>query len=189
MDIAIAGFMAAMVHDNIQVARSLFEQSLVEFQELHEPYWEARCDDMLGRTLEALGELKPSQRILRKLELTRKAGERDNLADALFINSIWHYTYNRIDEATKYAEEADLLWKQIGTHVNSASITYALIAWSNGEYERARSYYVDMRDRFGWQGEKHLRSGTIACLGKLALEQGDLAQAQSIAPNRPNLNC
>jgi tetratricopeptide (TPR) repeat protein len=96
----------------------------------------------------------------------------------LYIISIWHYTNNRIDEARKFAEEADLMWKQIGAYVNSASITFALIAWSNGDYERARSYYEEMRDRLGWQGEKHMRSGTMACLGKLALEQGDLAQAQ-----------
>lgn len=180
-DIAIARFMVALVHyqrEDYQAALPLAERSLIEFQELHDANWEARAYDIYGRALIVLGGLTSSERLLRKLELTRKAGERNHLADALYIISIWHYTNNRIDEARKFAEEADLMWKQIGAYVNSASITFALIAWSNGEYERAISYYEDMRDRLGWQGEKHMRSGTIACLGKLAMEQGDLAQAQ-----------
>jgi tetratricopeptide (TPR) repeat protein len=180
-EIAIARFMVALVYyqsEDNQTALPLAEQSLIEFQELHDAYWEARAYDIYDRALEGLGRLKTGERILRKLELTRKAGERNNLADALFIASIWHFAYNRIDEARKFAEEADLMWKQIGAYVNSASMTFALIAWSSGDYDRARSYYEEMRDRLGWQGEKHLRAGTIACLGKLAMEQGDLTQAQ-----------
>jgi tetratricopeptide (TPR) repeat protein len=173
--------MVAVVHyqsENNQTALPLAERSLIEFQELHDAYWEARAQDIYDRALSGLGRVKSSERILRKLELTRKAGERNHLADALFIMSIWHFGYNRIDEARKFAEEADLMWKQIGVDVNSASMTFALIAWSNGDYERTRSYYEEMRDRLGWQGEKHQRAGAIACLGKLAMEQGDLTQAQ-----------
>ena len=175
-DTAIARLMVALVYyqseDNLS-ARPLAERSLIEFQELHDAYWEARAYDIYARAL----TLRSSERLLRKLELTRKAGERNHLADALYIISIWHYTNNRMDEARKFAEEADLMWKQIGVHINSASVTFALLAWSNGDYERARAYYEEMRDRLGWQGEKHQRAGTIACLGKLAMEQGDLTQA------------
>jgi tetratricopeptide (TPR) repeat protein len=165
-------------NENNQVARALTEQSMLEFQQLQDAYWEARAYDIYGRSLTALGELQPSERIMRKYELARKAGERNHLADALFMISIWHYTYNRFDEAQKYAAEADLLWKQTGVQVNSSSMTFALIAWSNGDYERAKVLYAGMRDRFGWQGERYMRSGMVACLGKLAMEEGDLVQAQ-----------
>jgi tetratricopeptide (TPR) repeat protein len=180
-DLAIARFMVSLVHyqkEKHKIARPLVEQSLKDFQELQDSYWEALCCDILGRVLTNPGELKPSQRILRKLEAARIAGERNQLADALFIVSIWHYTYNRIEEAKICAEEADMLWGQIGMQINSASMTFALIAWSNGDYERAISYYEDLRDFFGWQGAKHMRSMTISCLGNLALEQGDLVKAQ-----------
>ena len=103
---------------------------------------------MLGRILVHLGELKPSERITRRLKPARKAGERIQLPDALFVYSIWHFTYGRMDEARKCAEEADMLWKEIGSNVNSTSLVYALIAWSNGDYARARSYYAGMRERF-----------------------------------------
>ena len=180
-EIATVRFMIALLqyqNENDQAARPLAEQSMLEFQELQDAYWEARAYDIYGRALTGLGELRHSERVLRKLELTRKAGERNHLADALFIVSIWHYIYNRIDNARKCAEGADLLWKQIGVQINFASMTFALIAWSNGDYDRAKSYYIELEEQFGWQGEKHMRSGMIACLGKIALEQGDLDLAQ-----------
>jgi len=181
-DIAIARYYVAFVgylSDDNQDARPLAEQSLIEFQELQDPFWESRSYDVFGRIRVNLGEIKPSERILHKLELNRKAGERSNLADALFIYSVWHYTNDRIDEARKYAEEANTLWKQIGLNINSTSLVFALIAWSNGEYELAKSYYIEMRDDLGVLGEKSQRSGVVSALGLLAIEEGNLHQAQT----------
>jgi len=182
MDIAIAKFYVAFIHyqdDNNLYARTFAEQSLIEFQELHDPFWESRSYDIFGRIRVNLGEIKPSERILHKLELNRKAGERSNLGDALFIYSVWHYTNDRIDEARKYAEEADVLWKRIGLNPNSTSLVFALIAWSKGEYELAKSYYMEMRDYFGVLGEKFQRAGVVSALGLLEMAKGNLSQAQA----------
>jgi predicted ATPase/class 3 adenylate cyclase len=182
MDIAIAKYYVAFIHyqnDNNLYARPFAEQSLIEFQDLHDPFWESRSYDIFGRIRVNLGEIKPSERILHKLELNRKAEERSNLGDALFIYSVWHYTNDRIDEARKYAEEADVLWKQIGLTPNSTSLVFALIAWSNGEYELAKSYYMEMRDYFGVLGEKSQRAGVVSALGLLEMEAGNLSQAQA----------
>lgn len=180
-DIAIAGFFKGFVlyrcgDDNS--ARLLMENSFGTFKELDDPFWESWSYNMLGRILVHLGELKPSERITRRLKPARKAGERIQLADALFVYSIWHFTYGRMDEARKCAEEADMLWKEIGSNVNSTSLVYALIAWSNGDYARARSYYAGMRERFDLLGEKNMRSTLTASLGLLAMEEGNLIHAQ-----------
>ena len=182
MDIAIARFYVAFIgylrYDN-QYARPLAEQSLVDFQELHDPFWVSRSYDIYGRIRVGLGEIKSSERILHKLELNRKAGERSNLGDALFIYAIWHYTYDRLDEARKYAEEADVLWKQIGLSPNSTALVFALIAWSNGQYELAKTYYLELRDRYEVLGDKSQRMSAVSALGALEIEGGNLSQAQT----------
>ena len=87
--------------------------------------------------------------------------------------------YERIDEARKFAEEADVLWKQIGLNPNATSLVFALIAWSNGEYERAKAYYCEMRDRYGIVGQKSQRASAISALGLLEMEEGHLSKAQT----------
>lgn len=72
-----------------------------------------------------------------------------------------------------------MLWKQIGLNPNSTSLVFALIAWSNGEYELAKTYYLEMRDHYGVLGEKSQRAGIVAALGLLEMEQGNLSQAQA----------
>jgi predicted ATPase/class 3 adenylate cyclase len=182
MDIAIARYYVAFIrfqsYDN-QNARSLAEQSLLDFQELHDPFWESRSYDIYGRIRAGLGEIKASERILHKLELNRKAGERSNLGDALFIYAIWHYIYERMDEARKYAEEANVIWKQVGIYPNATFLVFALLAWSNGEYERAKAYYTEMCDHYRVVGEKSQRTSAISALGLLEMEQGHLSQAQT----------
>jgi tetratricopeptide (TPR) repeat protein len=182
MDIAIARFYVAFIsfqnYDN-QYARPLAEQSLADFQELQDPFWVSRSYDLYGRIRVGLGEIKSSERILHKLELNRKAGERSNLGDALYIYAIWHYTYDRIDEARKYAEEAAVIWEQIGLNPNDTSLVFALIAWSNGEYELAKRYYIETLDRCEVLGEKSQRPSALSALGLLEMEEGNLSRAQT----------
>jgi predicted ATPase/class 3 adenylate cyclase len=160
-------------------ALSLFQRSLAEFRELNDPYWESYCYGWLSDILVAQGKLKRAERNWKNLELARKAGEGLNLAEALWDYSYSLFSSNQVDEARKHARAADDLCKQIGSTRNTASFFFAELAWLNGVYEKARSIYIDMQERLGLLGEKNLRSAVIADLGVLALEQGDIKQAQA----------
>jgi predicted ATPase/DNA-binding XRE family transcriptional regulator len=181
-DIAIARFFVGYAfsrYENYGKGYPLIKQSLAEFRELNDPYWELKSFMWLGDILVNHGELKHSERITQNLALARKAGEKLNLAQALSDYSYRLYTLNRINDAKKYAEEADILLKQIGSRVSLSSMLFAEIAWLEGNYKEAKSYYVELYERFGLIGEKNQRSAMIASLGLLALEQGDLDQAQA----------
>jgi tetratricopeptide (TPR) repeat protein len=160
-------------------ALPLLEQSLTEFQELNELYWELQSYRLLSDILVDHGELKSTEKTLQDLELARKAGERLSFANALLNYSYMLFDFNRIDEARGYAEEADILFHQIGSNMSSTSFLFARIARVNGDYEEAKSFYIEMKERFGLLGEKSLRTGMILELGFLALEQGDLDPAHA----------
>ena len=181
-DTAIARFyvgFALMRHGDDDHARPLMKQSLAEFRELHDPYWEAYSYRYLSEILLDRDELKYTESALQNLELARRAGERLNLAQALSDYAYWLDTFNRVAEARKYAEEADMLFKQIGSNTSTTSFLFAEIAWLNSDYKEARSYYKEMQERFGLIGEKNVKSAMVANLGLLALEEGDLNQAQA----------
>jgi tetratricopeptide (TPR) repeat protein len=181
-DIAIARFEVARVlyrRLDYENAFPLFEQSYAEFRELHDAYWEAYSYRWASRILVAQGKLSEAERNLQNLALARKAGERLNLADALVGYAHSLYSSNQIDEAQKYVQEADLLFKQISPNINQTSFLFAELAWSKGDYEEAKRHYMEMQERFGLIGEKNLRSHMIANLGLLTMEQGNLDQAQA----------
>ena len=186
-DIAIARYEVALVLDRneqYENALLLMEQSHAEFQEINDPYWQLNAYWWLCNNLERQGKLKVSERIIRILNLARVVGERISLATALWLYSEWLYDSNRLDEAMKYAMEADVLFKQIGSNTigsntSVASFFFAEITWLNGNYKEAESFYMEMQERYGLLGEKETRSIMIASLGLLAMEQSNLDQAQA----------
>ena len=181
-DISIARFYLGYSlnrHGGNKEAHPLVEQSFADFRELNDSYWQAYSYQVLSKILEIQGKLKFTDRIVQSLALAQKAGERLVLAEALWDYSTWLYVFNNLDEAIKYAKEVDLTLKQIGSSGSIASNLFAEIAWMKGEYQQATSYYLEIEERFRLLGEKNLRSIALANLGLLAIEQGDLDQAQA----------
>lgn len=174
-DIAIARFCVGnalrLRGGDDELAHSLLEQSFAEFQALDEPFWQTQAFIYLS---------SPSQaKVRRRLELARAAGERLSLADALADYAEWLLRINRIQEATNYAEESDRLYKQIGSSNTSVNpLLFAEIAWSNGDFEKARSLYMELQERFSLLGERFWKARCMENLGRLAMEEGNLHEAQ-----------
>jgi non-specific serine/threonine protein kinase len=182
LNLAIARFYVGRVlswHNNDDEARLLIEQSLSEFRALKHPYWEAYSYSELSKIFVAQGSLKEAERNLQNLQLARKAGERSQLAQVLVSCAYSVYSAKQVDEARKYAEEAEILGKQLGFSLNNASFFFAELAWISGDYERAKSLYMHIQEHSGLLGEKNLRSAAIADLGIMTLEQGDIEKAQA----------
>jgi tetratricopeptide (TPR) repeat protein len=112
------------------------------------------------------------------LELARNAGEQTNLDDALSQYAYWLFRMNQIDEAKKYVDESERLFKEIGAKQSLNPFLFAELAWNNGDYQQAKSIYLELHQRFSLLGEKGFRSSSAGKLGLLAMEEGDLAQAQ-----------
>jgi tetratricopeptide (TPR) repeat protein len=181
-DIAIAKFFLAAAllgrQENGDPGRALLEQSFAEFQELNEPFWQARVFQALGYFLPMPAGSNYQDRLLWSIELARKAGERLVLADALLEYADWLVRANQINEAKKRVEESDRLYRQIGSENTSLSpFLFAEIAWSNGNTRKARSIYMELEQRFRLLGAQGFRSGCIGMLGLLAMEEGDLERA------------
>jgi non-specific serine/threonine protein kinase len=181
-DLAIARYTVANTlyrRGEDEKALPLFEQSHAELQGLDNLYWQLNSYKWLSQILVRQGKLKFSEKTIQALDLARKGGERLNLADALQQYSEWLYGLNRLDEATQYAQDADVLFKQIGSNMSTTSFLFAELAWLKGNYKEAESYYMEMQQRFGLIGEKNQRSAMVASLGLLAMEQSGIEQAQS----------
>ncbi len=180
-DIAISRFIAglALTQRDDEHACLLMKQSLVEFRELNDPYWEAYSNRCLSYILQIQDKIKSSENTRQSLELARKAGERLNLAKALEDYSEWHFYSNRVNESKRYLEEADILFKQIGSNTSRTSFSLAEIAWLNGDYQEARSLFMELQESLRLLGGKFFRSMVIASLGQLAMEEGNLNQSQA----------
>ena len=179
-DIAIARFYAGFALERLgdpERGIPLMEQSLADFQEIKDLYWEATAFRWLGHTLVSQGRLKEEERIVRHLELARQAGERRNLATALLNRAFQLYQAGQLDEAEKYAEEATSLLNQIRSDIYEDKFVFAAIAWLKGDYKKAKAIYMDIQAHLGLLGEKNTRAAAIALLGSIALEEGDFGQA------------
>lgn len=180
-EIAIARFMNGCYLDRREdhsTAFSIFEESFARFKELNDPYWTAVSHKWLSSILVIKGNCDFAEIAMQGVELARKAGERKHLGETLFELSYWHFRHNRLDEAVKVTREADLLLKEIGSALNTASMLYAEMAWAADNYEEAERLYMDIQERLGLIGEKNLRSAVVACLGILTMERGNVDQAQ-----------
>ncbi len=181
LDIAIARFHLGQSYSRLNDGDKgfpLMEQSFKEIRDLNAPFWAAYFYRYLGFNPQHLGELKEDEWRLRNLELARKAGERQLLATLLYDLSDTFYKSARLDESLKYAQEADILFKQVGSTFNLAPFTFANIAWLEGDLDRAESLYVEMREQLGLLGEKNIGIMAAGYLGMLAMERGNLDQAR-----------
>jgi predicted ATPase/class 3 adenylate cyclase/tetratricopeptide (TPR) repeat protein len=181
-DIAIARFYAGWAlnrQGDDDRAIQLMTQSLTDFREINDFYWESVTYRWLGNMLVIRGDIEYEEKVYRHLELARKAGEKNNLAEALLKRALQLYEFNHLDEAKKYAEEAKMLFNQIGENVNESGRFFAQIAWLEGDYEKARAILMELQERFRLLGDRNIRSLVIADLGFLALEEGDLYQAHT----------
>lgn len=118
------------------------------------------------------------EKVYRDVELARAAGERLDLARALLALGFYEFAIDQPEEASKYAEEAGDLLKQIGSYTYDPQYLFAAMAWRNGEYQEAKAIYMDIQTHLGLLGEKNNRSAAVGLLGSLALDEGDFGQAQ-----------
>jgi tetratricopeptide (TPR) repeat protein len=160
-------------------ALSSFEQSFADFKELNDPYWTAVANSWLRPILAVKDNHDLTELVMQDVELARKVGEREHLGETLQEFSFWHFRNNRLDEAEKYAREADRLLKEIGSTMNLASSFYADMAWVNGKFQEAALIYNEIQERLGILGEKNIRSSVIGLLGLVTMESGNLDQAQA----------
>jgi tetratricopeptide (TPR) repeat protein len=174
----LAGALLARDEDN-DPARCLLEQSFAEFQELNEPFWQARVFITLGYFLATPAKPNYDDLLLRSIQLARKAEERLTLADALSEYADWLFRNNHVNEAEKYVEESEMLYKLIGSENTSFNpFLFAEISWSRGDYQKAKSIYLELEQRFSLLGHESFKSGCSGKLGILAMEQGDLNLAR-----------
>jgi predicted ATPase/DNA-binding XRE family transcriptional regulator len=183
-DIAIARFYVAQAlslsAEYDDKAYSLMEQSFTEFQALDELFWQARSFPYFSYLLGNLAKQTFRDLFFIALELARKAGERVSLGDTLSYYADWLFGNNQLDEARQYAEESDRLYKEIGTENSSINpLTFAGIAWVKGDLQGARLLYIETQERFTLIGTKAFSARCSTNLGLLAMEEGDLPQAQA----------
>jgi predicted ATPase/DNA-binding XRE family transcriptional regulator len=183
-DIAIAMYLVGnaliLNHTEDNRARSLLERSFAELQALNEPFWELSVYHELGVVLARDGKVKFRDLHLKSLELARKAGERLALAEALLSYANWLLRDNRLDEAREHAEEANRLYKQIDpTHSRKNFYVLARIAWVDGDYQKAKSFYKEMLDHVSLLGQRIWTYVCLANLGLLAMEEQDLSGGQA----------
>jgi tetratricopeptide (TPR) repeat protein len=155
------------------------EQSFSDFRELHDLFWQARSYARLGFLLARQAKLDFREVCLKSLELARAAGERLTLADALTDYADWLVRNNQADKAREVVKESDQLYKELGSEnidVNSALL--AEIAWMEGDTQKSRSLFMELRERCNMFGETSHTTLCTANLGLLALEEGELRQAQ-----------
>jgi predicted ATPase/class 3 adenylate cyclase len=158
--------------------RELMEQSQMKFDTLNDPFWKAYSYYELNGVLRTLGESELDESGLQTVDLARKVGERLLLADTLIGYAEKLYLSNRLDESLKYTQEADMLYKQVGSDHNPTSFRLAFIAWLNKDYKQATSLFAELQERLGTLGEKFTRNALSGYLGELELEQDNLDQAR-----------
>jgi tetratricopeptide (TPR) repeat protein len=152
-------------------------QSLTDFRERNDFYWESVTYRWLSNILAMHGMIKMEERVDHHLQLARKAGERKNLAEALRNKAFQLYVYNHLNEARKYAEEANKLFTEIGVDFDYSKILFVYFAWLESDYEKAKWILMDMRERYKTSGEKNWGLIVSSELGLVALEEKDFAHA------------
>ena len=181
-DLAIARLRVGEVFQNQEDnmnACLLLSQSLADFRDLQDLYWEAYTYSTLSYILVQRGEMSRLERAAQNLALARKAGERLHLAEVLFNHAAWAWTSHEIDKAEAYLRESEMLNEQLGYRANKGDYYQAVIAHFNMNYQRAKLLYKKVIDQINLLGERAMKSLVIAHLGILEREQGNYQQAKS----------
>ena len=181
-DLAIARLFVGMAFhrlDDKDKARPLLEQSLAEFRDLGDLYWEAYTQPSLSSLLVTKGERSPNENNAQDLELARKVGERLLLASVLARLALWARRNHRMDEAQAYLEESARLNGQVGNQAHGVFIQLGEIAHSREDYQQAKIMYTKTLEQLELIGEKYVKSFALADLGILARDEGDFQLAES----------
>ena len=182
-DIAIARYYAGTAlmlsrRDDIKASR-LVEQSFADFRELNDSFWVARTYISVGTLLGRQNKIKWSEYYSKMIDLARGTGDRLFLADALAGQVDSLLDAGQVDKALENLEESDRLYKQLGAKSNSLNLLFfAEIARDQGDYTKAKSLLKEMQERLRLQGEIFFREMCLTNLGRLAMEEGDLDEAQ-----------
>ncbi|HEX5836535.1 MAG TPA: helix-turn-helix domain-containing protein [Anaerolineales bacterium] len=160
-------------------AVAMIEESLANFQELNDIFWQAQVFPILTQFLAGQGNRNWADVLSKSVELGRAAGERLTLAEASSDLARFLFDSNQVGAARQYAEESDQLYEQIGAGKASLnSQLFAQIAWLSGEYAKARALYLELQERCRFLGDRYMMVKCQGNLGILAMEEGHLAQAQ-----------
>jgi predicted ATPase/class 3 adenylate cyclase len=184
--IAIARFYTGWAcerQDEPERAISLFEQSLKEFQELQDAYWETVAYRWLAGIFVKRGDISAEEKIDHQLELARRAGERMELADALLNRARQHFWLSHFGEASRYVEEAQALFEEMSSSLNETLRVRAHLAWVKGNFKEARTALLELKDRYQISGDRNISLLAITDLGLLALEEGNLIEARNYLEN------
>jgi len=186
LDVAIARLFVGhyLYHQHkYRESRRLVEQSYHEFRALDMPYWISYSFYILGNILNILGEQPFIDLGLQTVDLARKSGERLLLARSLYMLSSAYYFSSKLDESFRYAQEADMYFRQVGSF-NLTTFLFGDLAWLSGDFERAKLLYTELQERLTLLGERRIRSRILGYLGLLAQEQGYLDQAKAYFEER-----
>jgi tetratricopeptide (TPR) repeat protein len=100
------------------------------------------------------------------------------LAEALRNKAFQLFQFNRLEEARKYGEEANQLFRELGINLDESAFLFGNLAWLEGDYEKAKRIFMDMRERSISAGERNFGLIASSNLGLVALEEGDFDHAQ-----------
>jgi predicted ATPase/DNA-binding XRE family transcriptional regulator len=158
----------------------LLEQSSAAFQVLNEPFWHLLSYHDLGVLLAREGRLKFRDLNRQCVQLARKTGERVALAEALLNYAYWLFRDNQVDKAMQHAEEAAGLYRQVEPKRSSTSyLMFAKIALENGDYQKAKSFYLEMLEHYRVLGVPYSICLCLSNLGLIAMEEHDLDGGQA----------
>jgi predicted ATPase/DNA-binding XRE family transcriptional regulator len=185
-DIAIARLYTGLALNRLgdyDKAIPYLAESVIEFQRLNDPYWEAYANMHLGGAIlwSKSTNINPDTIIdhsLRNVELARKAGERGRLARVLIAYSSGLVRVGQAEKAKKHLIEAQKAIEEIGSNYDGIQICLAEIEWLEGNPQRAKAIITESHARLQLNGEKALSSSCLQKLGLLSIEEGDLEQAQ-----------
>ena len=162
-----------------QVGRQLFAQALELYQASGDIRGEASVLSNLAWVDLNLGEPGLAlEGLARALELARVAG--DVLAQAEVCNTLaaaWNFFY-RGDRVRAYAQEAFTLLGQLGLPNSRARIYLGTAAWVLEGVDAARKEFLQTYEEAVAQNDLWLRGWVAQLLGRVALHQGDLDEAE-----------